>query len=714
MANGQSDAPDTQNPQATPPAAAAQPTVIQNPTTPPPAPVPANAAAKPAAPVAAAPSGGNLFHNLSHALIGGILGAALGPKTEAQYNVDPATGKLVTTQAPLTTGDRLRRLAAGALRGLGAAATAPPRPGAPVLAGLGAGATAEMKEEKAQDLLKRQQAAQNFEQEQRTTLMKANIANLNAQTINHYMSAIRAGEDLDPVRQQNQKLVDEIQGVQAAGELPQGMSVRVMPFDDAMKTRADFDAAKGKGSFLSSHIVLPMGRAPDLDPNTGEPMMGPDGKPKTHGNVAIISGLHQGMMPLPAATYDLYQEYGERAGLKGSGVGEIQPGQPIDVQHWIGLENALQAERVKELGGWQSANPAANAVINPNWKPGDPIDQKYLQRNSISGEIRPYPGGTPAGVISLDSLITTRNGDIFAKLRANPKLLDDPATLVALQGIVNDPNANSVEKEAAGRYIDQAAKANVMFVNQQRELAAVRGQSYNQNRPINVIENGQLVVRPAGEAEAKSLTPAAGGVKAMSQQAQIADIRAASQNLRTALRANAGTQFTPDQVAKITLAMSEADPKVMANEIKNLAAAGLNPAQQDLVTWLAQMQERVLSIRNIAGMGQGSDLTRLAILNTLPTITSGNNAMALKRLDAIDNMINNLSQGIPKTNVPITPTPVGQLRVTATDPKTNHQIYTEDGGKTWLDSQTNKPIAPAVPPPATPPPAPPQNVPPTQ
>ena len=690
MANDTPDSPDTQNL----PMTQAAPAVIQNPT---PAPAPTSAGA-PVKPATAAPAeaggGGNLFHNLSHALIGGILGAALGPKTEPQYSVDPDTGKMVTTNAPLTTGDRIRRLAAGALRGLGAAAQAPVRPGAPALAGLGVGATAEMKEEKAQDLLKRQQAAESFEQEQKATLMKANIANLNAQTISHYMSAIRSGEDLDPVRQQNQKLVDEIQNVQSAGELPQGMNVRVMQFDDAMKAREDFDSANGKGSFLSGHIVLPLGRAPDLDPSTGNPVLGPDGQPKTHGNVAVISGLHQGMMPLPAATYEDYQKYGERAGLKGSGVGELQPGQPIDVQHWIGLTNALQAERVKEMGGWQEKAPGGNAVLNPNWKQGDPLDQKYLERNNVSGEIRPYPGGIPAAVLSQDALITQRTGNLFAKLRANPKLLDDPATLVALQGIINDPNANPVEKQAAGSYIDQAAKANAAFVKQQKEIAASRGESYNANKPLNVVENGQLVVRKAGEAEAKNLTPAAGGLKAMSQQAQLADIRSASQNLRTALRANAGTQFTPDQVAKITLAMQETDPTVMRNEVANLATAGLTPAQQDLVTWLAQMQERVLSIRNIAGMGQGSDLTRLAILNTLPTITSGNNAMALKRLDAIDNMIDNLSQGIPKVNANVAPQAGGGAPAPLTNLHSNGTVTIGWDGKQWVDAATRQPYTP--------------------
>lgn len=177
---------------------------------------------------------------------------------------------------------------------------------------------------------------------------------------------------------------------------------------------------------------------------------------------------------------------------------------------------------------------------------------------------------------------------------------------------------------------------------------AARGAGYNQSRPVQVAdENGNLVWMSAGEAEARDLAPAAEAVKTGGRIAQMNDIENASKQVRAALKETGNESFSPTQVAKLTMAMKETDPTVMRNEIANLAASGLTPAQQDLVTWLYQLQERALSLRSIAGMGQGSETTRLAILKALPGITSGNTEMAFKQLDAFDNMVKNLRGGIP-------------------------------------------------------------------
>lgn len=181
--------------------------------------------------------------------------------------------------------------------------------------------------------------------------------------------------------------------------------------------------------------------------------------------------------------------------------------------------------------------------------------------------------------------------------------------------------------------------------------AAARGASYNQSRPVQVLvpqPDGtmQPVYMSAAAAEAGNYAPASVGAKAVSQTAQFDDIVNASQQVRNALKEAGNEAFTPTQTAKLSLAMKETDPTVMRDEIANLAASGLTPAQQDLVTWLYQLQERALSLRSVAGMGQGSDTTRLAIIKALPSITSGNVGMATKQLDAFDNMVGNLRRGI--------------------------------------------------------------------
>jgi hypothetical protein len=95
--------------------------------------------------------------------------------------------------------------------------------------------------------------------------------------------------------------------------------------------------------------------------------------------------------------------------------------------------------------------------------------------------------------------------------------------------------------------------------------------------------------------------------------------------------------------------MSHRDPGVMSNEVQTLLGTQqLTPAQQDFVVWVAQLQERALSLRNVAGMGAGSDQLRNAILATLPGVKSGNKQMALKQLDAFDNQVALLERGVPK------------------------------------------------------------------
>lgn len=256
-----------------------------------------------------------------------------------------------------------------------------------------------------------------------------------------------------------------------------------------------------------------------------------------------------------------------------------------------------------------------------------------------------------ARLASTQALIAQRS-DLLAKLSTNPKLLDDPSTQAALDRIIADPNASADQINQARDWKSRAEQANAAYLKQQEDVAAARGAAYGKGRYSAYLdEQGNLITTSNGDAAARHLTPATGGTKAMSQLAQISDIRQGSDALRKAILDNKGTQFSPDAVAKLTVAMNEQDPTLARNEFKNLASSNLTPAQQDLVTALAQMNERVLSVRNIAGMGQGSEQTRNAILSTVPNITSGNTSLALKQLDAVNNLIDNLARGIPGVNV---------------------------------------------------------------
>src|SRR5262249_4305978 len=82
------------------------------------------------------------------------------------------------------------------------------------------------------------------------------------------------------------------------------------------------------------------------------------------------------------------------------------------------------------------------------------------------------------------------------------------------------------------------------------------------------------------------------------------------------------------------------------------------PEEQKLVISTGLAMENVLAVRGVAGMGAGSDMMRAAIQRTVPGGQSANRDFALKQIDAIDNMINQLQQGQPQVGNLTPPRPV--------------------------------------------------------
>ena len=218
--------------------------------------------------------------------------------------------------------------------------------------------------------------------------------------------------------------------------------------------------------------------------------------------------------------------------------------------------------------------------------------------------------------------------------------LGRPPVPADFRGGENDP-AYKAANAAWGRKAQQMKE----------DEAAVRGASYAKARGVAVgipNDDGTYSISyvPAGEAEAKGYPTAEAAQLTNQREAQFGDVRTGLQNLRAAIQADAGDSWSPDQVAKLREALGENDPTRLNTQIEALAASGLTDKQKDLVTWLEQTQERVLGMRQIAGMGQASETTRRAMLNAIPSITSGSQDMALRQLDATGNMIDNLHRGL--------------------------------------------------------------------
>lgn len=139
------------------------------------------------------------------------------------------------------------------------------------------------------------------------------------------------------------------------------------------------------------------------------------------------------------------------------------------------------------------------------------------------------------------------------------------------------------------------------------------------------------------------------GMQTMSKEAQFQEIHSGIDNLRSAIK-NLDKPFTPEQIGKLTLAMKHSsDPGVFRTELETIIGTQeLTPAQEDLVIWMGHLNERALSLRNIAGMGQGSDSMRAAIQAILPGVKSGSTQMMNKQLAAFENQVTKLEKGVPK------------------------------------------------------------------
>lgn len=189
-------------------------------------------------------------------------------------------------------------------------------------------------------------------------------------------------------------------------------------------------------------------------------------------------------------------------------------------------------------------------------------------------------------------------------------------------------------------------------------------------RSTNVIRNGQLMaIHPDELQPGDVLAGASAGTQTMSKEAQFQEIHSGIDSLRSAIK-NLDKPFTPVQIGKLTLAMKHtSDPTVFQNEIATLLGTQeLTPAQEDLVIWMGHLNERALSLRNIAGMGQGSDSMRSALQAILPSVRSGSVEMMNKQLAAFENQVQKLEKGVPKMpgsekkDNPLGLTPPGQTK----------------------------------------------------
>lgn len=182
--------------------------------------------------------------------------------------------------------------------------------------------------------------------------------------------------------------------------------------------------------------------------------------------------------------------------------------------------------------------------------------------------------------------------------------------------------------------------------------AMARGEAYGANRPVQALDNeGNAVYMKAGDAERTGAAPLQAGSQIMSKQAQFKDIYSGIGNMRAAINGISQEPLGASTIAKLTMASRETDPTVYHQAVDTiLGTEQLSEPQKDFIIAMRQLEERALSLRNLAGMGNGSDQVRAAIRATLPSAKSGDVSMMRKQLDAVTNLVDNLHTGVPNIN----------------------------------------------------------------
>jgi hypothetical protein len=330
--------------------------------------------AQPATPAQPPTSNPKLFGFIG-SVLHGTLRALAGPPMTA-YSTDSSGRVIRDPNQPVdTVGAQGRRLAAHALEGLAAgAAVQQPRYGSKASAlasGLGAGAAAQAAAARAAGDKARGQAREDFEAQQRTILQKHEIAKGNALLATTWQHFMDTEQDRDPARAQH------LSWAKAAEDA--GVPVKYVTESDAQQLRAS------DPHFLATWQVLPVGLKAVTDAE-GNPVLDADGKPHQEGQFALINGLHDGNLNVPASFVSDVKQYAKYAGATDADT--LKEGDEVSMQHFIKLANAVQEGKKKEQQGWEKPKDG--------WAGAD--GKTPVQINSVTGEQRPYPTGVTPNI----------------------------------------------------------------------------------------------------------------------------------------------------------------------------------------------------------------------------------------------------------------------------------------------------------------------------
>jgi hypothetical protein len=232
-----------------------------------------------------------------------------------------------------------------------------------------------------------------------------------------------------------------------------------------------------------------------------------------------------------------------------------------------------------------------------------------------------------------------------------------------------------------------------------------RMQALGNTKELGAIDSntGQVRFATPGQIQQNpAIVPAGPATSSMSKQATFVELHRAVNQAKAAW-GNIKAPITPQARVMLSRISSTGDSGVISTLLTPPFLGSLSPEEQDLVMTTGALKENALSMRSVAGMGQGSESTRNAVDAILPNGKTPDPAYALKQLGLLENQIGTLESGVPgvgkvterqKSLEAPTPTenPQAPPRAGSSTPtvqwrrnkKTGEIQSSQDGGKTWL------------------------------
>lgn len=226
---------------------------------------------------------------------------------------------------------------------------------------------------------------------------------------------------------------------------------------------------------------------------------------------------------------------------------------------------------------------------------------------------------------------------IFVNGKINPVLMDRERTLVQ-SAITANQNKFDQQRQLQNERMEAYA----------RTYAQMRGQT--QQYSVIDTSTGEPTMVNANTINQNPGRFVAGGIgqQLKNREGVFQEIQYTSKQFENALGKMTDEDFKTLPRLQIAMALQSRDPNSSMSQFIGSEVGGtLTPAQIDYVTGLTSLAESALSLRSIAGMGQGSDTLRHAITSMLPGPATPSKAYARRQMSLFNGEVDALHKPIP-------------------------------------------------------------------